>query len=91
MAALVLVAATLTFAGLFFFGPAPFRDRVTALVAAPTDESETKPAEEEEAATEPATASESAAEPPAPTEEDAAVPDAALHAHHRRTAGRCGR
>ncbi len=31
--AVVLVAASLTFAGLFFFGPAPFRERMTALVA----------------------------------------------------------
>jgi hypothetical protein len=37
VAALVLLAATLTFAGLVLFGPAELRDRVTALVAAPEE------------------------------------------------------
>jgi hypothetical protein len=35
LVAMVLVAATLTLGGLYFFGPAPFRQQVTALVATP--------------------------------------------------------
>ncbi len=37
LVAMILVAASLTFAGLFFFGPAPFRESVTALVTPPSE------------------------------------------------------
>ncbi len=40
VAAMVLVAASLTFAGLFFFGPATLRERVTALVSTPAEPEE---------------------------------------------------
>lgn len=51
LVAMILVAAPLTFAGLFFFGPAPFRESVTALVT-PSTEPESKESQPQEPAAE---------------------------------------
>jgi len=76
--AAVLVAATITFAGLYYFGPSPFREQVTALVG---DAEGIPPAEDPqvtgESAVEPAVAETSAMQPteqPAEGAADAAVP-----------------
>jgi len=76
--AAVIAAATLTFGGLYFFGPAPFREQVTALVGetegAPQAEA---PAASGEEAVEPAIAETSATQPttqPAEPAAGAAVP-----------------
>ncbi len=76
--AAVLVAATITFAGLYFFGPSPFREQVTALVG----ETEGVPPAEDpqptgEKAVEPAVADTSATQPaeqPVEGATEAAVP-----------------
>jgi hypothetical protein len=82
VAALVLLAATLTFGGLLVFGPAQLRQRVTALVRSPAPDAESQPAAEP--ATEPAGDSNEATDsdsPPADETAPAPNPPAGAPAH----------
>lgn len=78
--AAVLVAATLTFAGLYFFGPAPLRNQITALVSpteASTEGDGTAPAEQNSTPNGAAQPSEPAAGEAPATDSAAAQPGAA--------------
>jgi hypothetical protein len=74
--AMVLVAASLTISGLFFFGPTPFRQQVTALMATPSagTSENSSPAEPAVGETDPATATEATPTGSAPTEQPAVDP-----------------
>ncbi len=76
VAALVLVAATLTFAGLVFFGPALFRDRFIALTGGAPEEAQAKTPTEPEKTTD-QQPPETATAPPATAEKSASAPEVA--------------